>query len=307
MRRIFRVLAFVFSVVLAVVFCLRALQAEYQIKEIRNVVYKEVDGEKIMLNLFLPQQDGADLKNLPTLIFLDSGCWYSNGPGNGAFWGSEVWNCTAQGYAVVSVGHRSLSNVVFPAQIEDVRAAVRFLRAHAAEYGLDPNRFASMGCSSGGHLSTTLGIADSISPFDVGENLEQSGQVNAVIDFYGPTDFTTYLDHFDSGNPACVYMVLGADSEKDYPLQVESLLRAAHRYSTVNYVNSDYAPTIIFHGVVDPVVPISQSALFYESLRRHGVKSQFIVSNAGVHDVRSLDDLDTIRQQIFDFLKEFGF
>lgn len=296
-----------FAVLLTVVFYAPILRAEYRVKEIRDVVYKEVGGEKITLNLFLPQKDGASVENLPTLIFLDSGCWYSNGPGNGAFWGSDVWNCAAQGYAVVSVGHRSLTHVVFPAQIEDVRAAVRFLRAHAAEYGLDPNRFASMGCSSGGHLSTTLGIADNVSPFDVGENLDQSGQVNVVVDFYGPTDFTTYLEHLDSGNPACVYMVLGGNAEKDYPLQVESLLRAAYRYSTVNYVNADYAPTIIFHGVVDPVVPISQSALFYESLRRHGVKSKFIVSNVGVHDVRSLDDLEVIRKQIFGFLKEFGF
>ena len=307
MSRSRRFLTIALAAFLAVVFSLQTLRAEYQVKEIRDVVYKVADGEKITLNLFLPQENGADLKNLPTLIFLDSGCWYSNGPGNGAFWGSDVWNCAAQGYAVVSVGHRSLTHVVFPAQIEDVRAAIRFLRAHADEYGLDPNRFASMGCSSGGHLSTTLGIADAVSPFDVGENLDQSGQVNVVVDFYGPTDFTTYLNHFDSGNPACVYMVLGADPGKEYPLQVESLLRAAYRYSTVNYVDAGYAPTIIFHGVVDPVVPISQSALFYESLRRNGVKSKFIVSNVGVHDVRSLDDLEVIRQQVFDFLKEFGF
>ena len=102
-------------------------------------------------------------------------------------------------------------------------------------------------------------------------------------------------------------MVLGADNDKPYPLQVESLMRAAYRYSTVNYVNSDYAPTIIFHGVVDPVVPISQSALFYEALRRWGVKSKFIVSNVGVHDVNSLGDLETTRREIFEFLKELGF
>ena len=288
-------------------FSVSAVMADYQVKEIRGVVYKTVGDEQIKLNIFLPEQDGKTLENLATLIVLDSGCWYSNGPGNGAFWGEDVWKCTSKGYAVVSVGHRSLATTPFPAQVEDVRAAVRFLRAHAAEYGLDPSRFASMGCSSGGHLSTILGIADSVSPFEVGENLDQSGQVNVVVDFYGPTDFTTYLNHLDSGNPSCVYMVLGADNDKPYPLQVESLMRAAYRYSTVNYVNADYAPTIIFHGVVDPVVPISQSALFYEALRRWGVKSKFIVSNVGVHDVGSLGDLETTRQQIFEFLKEFGF
>ncbi len=292
---------------MALTLCASVIRAEYQVKEIRNVVYKTVGDEQIMLNLFLPQKDGEDLKGLPTLIFLDSGCWYSNGPGNGAFWGRDGWNCAADGYAVVSVGHRSLSSSVFPAQVEDVRAAVRFLRAHASEYGLDPDRFASMGCSSGGHLSTVLGISDTVSPFDIGENLDQSGQVNVVVDFYGPTDFTTYLNHFDSGNPDCVFMVLGTDTAKPFPLQIEDIRRAAYRYSTINYVNADYAPAIIFHGVVDPVVPISQSALFYEALRRSGVNSRFIVSNDGVHDVRSLGDLEVIRKQIFEFLKEFGF
>ncbi len=86
-----------FAVLLTVVFYVPTLRAEYQVKEIRDVVYKEVDGEKITLNLFLPQKNGASVVNLPTLIFLDSGCWYSNGPGNGAFWGSDVWNCAAQG------------------------------------------------------------------------------------------------------------------------------------------------------------------------------------------------------------------
>lgn len=281
---------------------------EYQVKEIRGVVYKTVGDQQICLNLFLPEKEGETLNNLPTLIFLDSGCWYSNGPGDGGFWGGAAnWNCAAKGYAVVSVGHRSLETVTFPSQIEDVRAALRFLRARASDYGLDSNRFAVMGCSSGGHLSTMTGIADGVSPFDVGENLDQSGQANAVVDFYGPTDFTTYLNHLDQGNPTCVYMVLGADMSQPYPTQVERLQRMAYLCSSVNYVNEKYAPTIIFHGVTDPVVPISQSALFYEALRRHGVKSQMIAANTGVHDVGSLGDLETTRTQIFNFLKELGF
>lgn len=292
---------------LAAMFCTGMLLAEYQTKEIRDVVYKTVDDEQVKLNIFLPEKNGEKLSDLPTLIFLDSGCWYSNGPGNGAFWGPDSWNCTAQGYAVVSVGHRSLAKVAFPAQVEDVRAAVRFLRAHASEYGLDPNRFASMGCSSGGHLSTILGISDALSPFDVGENLDQSGQVNLVVDCFGPTDFTTYLEHLGADNPPCAYMVLGYDPEKPYPRQMENLLRAAYRYSTVNYVDADYAPTIIFHGAVDSVVPLSQSALFFEALCRAGVKARLYVANDGVHSVSSLGDLEVTRQRIFEFLKEHGF
>ena len=278
---------------------------EYGVREIRGIVYKTVGEEQIQLNLFLPEKDGETLKDLPTLIFLDSGCWYSNGPGDGAIW--KMWDCVKEGYAVASVGHRSLATVKFPCQIEDVRAAVRFLRAHAAEYGLNPKRFASAGASSGGHLSTTLGIPDNVCPFDVGDNLDQSGQVNAVIDFYGPTDFISFLDNLDSDNPSCVYQVFGDGSDAEYLKQMSRVRNLAYKCSTVNYVTADFAPTIIFQGVTDTVVPLSQSALFYEALRRAKVPSRMIVANNGIHAIESLGDLNVTKKQIFDFLKEIGF
>lgn len=274
-------------------------------KEIRGVVYKTVGSEELKMNFFLPTKDGKPLENLPTLIFIDSGCWCSNGPGDGGYWG--VFGGVQKGFAVVSVGHRSLATVSFPAQIEDVRAAVRFLRAHAKEYGLNPNRFASMGCSSGGNLSTTLGIADGVCPFDVGENLDQSSQVQAVIDFYGPADFPLFISRFEKSNPDCVYQVIGADMTKPLPPQNDALMDAARLYSPITYVNADYAPTLIFHGVADGVVPVSQSSLFYEALRRAGVRSELIISNAGVHDVNSLGDLKETEKKVFDFLREIPF
>ena len=93
------------------------------------------------------------------------------------------------GYAGASIGYRLSQHAIFPAQIEDVKAAVRWLRANAKTYRLDPNRFAAWGSSAGGHLVAMLGTTGDIAEFEVGENLEVSSWVQAVVDYFGPTDF----------------------------------------------------------------------------------------------------------------------
>ena len=147
-------------------------------KEVKNVVYKVVDGREIKLNLFLPTKaDGSLAGNAPLLIDIVGGGWASGAPGDGGF--GRACGAVERGYAVASVSHRSLEpgKLVFPAQIEDARAAVRFLRANATEYGIDPNRVAAFGASSGGRLASMLGLSNKVKTFDVGENLEQSSQV----------------------------------------------------------------------------------------------------------------------------------
>ena len=90
---------------------------------------------------------------------------------------------------MASINYRLSQHAVFPAQIEDCKAAVRWLRAHAAEYHLDPNRFAAWGSSAGGHLAAMLGTTGDVKEFEVGENLGVSSRVQAVVDYFGPTDF----------------------------------------------------------------------------------------------------------------------
>ena len=94
-----------------------------------------------------------------------------------------------QGYAVASIGYRLSSDAKFPAQVEDCKAAIRWLRANAARFALDPERFAVFGESAGGYLAAMLGTTGEVKEFDVGEHLEHSSRVQAVVDFYGPTDF----------------------------------------------------------------------------------------------------------------------
>ncbi|MDO5581723.1 MAG: alpha/beta hydrolase [Planctomycetia bacterium] len=276
-------------------------QEQKQARTFLDVVYKTSDGVGLTLNLFLPA--AAESKdNIPLLIWLDSGCWYSKKPGGGGFWKSV--KALEKGFAVASVRHRNLGDgYVFPAQIEDIRAAIRYLRAHAKEYGLDPNRFAVSGGSSGGHLACMSGIADKT--FDVGDNLEFSGQANCVIDFFGPAAAHIYLLDLPFRMPDCLFLVLGAKKINNEPLinQASRLMESAKKYAPYTYVDKNYAPVLILHGVADKVVPISQSVLFYEKLQKAGVRSQLYVSNTGKHNISTLGSLPDLEKIVFDFLQ----
>ncbi|MDD3588511.1 MAG: alpha/beta hydrolase [Thermoguttaceae bacterium] len=276
----------------------------FQTKAIKDVVYKKVDGRELKMNLFLPTRNGEPLVKVPVLVHIDSGCWYSDQPGDGGLW--RTCKGVEKGNAVVSVAHRSLKDgYVFPAQIEDVKAAIRFLRAHAKDYGLDPDRIAVLGASSGGHLACMLGIPGSVKDFDVGENLEYSSQVQRVINFYSVCDMYQLLKNHPFKCVDCLYLVLGAKKNGDKPLyeQAPALLDAARKYSPATYISKDFSPTLTLQGVKDKIVPCSQSALLYEYLTLAGVRSELYMSNAGVHGVKSIASEEVLEKLIFDFLQ----
>lgn len=285
-------------------FCsvLQAAESTRPAKEFHDIVYKTVNGESLTLNLFLPAQNGETQKNLPLLIYLDSGCWHSEGPTDGGLW--RRFGALEKGFAIASVSHRSMPKNIFPDQIEDVKAAVRFLRAHAQEYGLDAHRFASLGTSSGGHLSTMLGISDRYRLFDVGDHLDQSSQVQTVINFYSPADMPYALETSPQNAIDCFFIVLGAKSipGKSYADQAPELLAAAKKYTVLSYVDENYAPTLTFQGVADPIVPTSQSCHFHEALLRSGVRTQLHICNTGVHTPESFGSDEELAAIIFNFL-----
>jgi acetyl esterase/lipase len=274
--------------------------AEYEVKAIRDVVYKTVDGVELKLNLFLPQRDGKTRENTPLLMNIDAGCWFSGKPGSGGQW--QNFGAVQKGFAVASVPHRSAKQFPFPAQIEDAKAAVRFLRAHAEEYGLDKSRFACMGYSSGGHISNMLGIPDEVKIFDVGENLDQSSQVQCVINFYGPTDIAYFLRN----NPSvdCIYQVCGAKMEdgKISRELTDELLAMAAKCSPITYVTKDSSPSLHFYGVMDRVVPVSQGCMLYEAQWEAGVRTQLYISNTGVHSVKTIASTEELAKMVFEFL-----
>jgi acetyl esterase/lipase len=156
------------------------------VKVIRDIPYVPGGHERQKLDLYLPEVRTADAKALPVIVWVHGGAWLG-----GSREGCPAVPYVRRGYAVASVGYRLSQHAPFPAQVEDCRSAVRWLRAHAKEHGLDPDRFGAWGASAGGHLVALLGTAGDVTAWDVGEHRDASPRVQCVVDWFGPSDFLT--------------------------------------------------------------------------------------------------------------------
>lgn len=229
----------------------------------------------------------------PVVIYLHGGGWSSSDKST-----LEARNTAAllnpQGYVVVSLNYRLYPESRFPAMIEDAKCAVRFLRANAEQYNLDPTRFVAWGNSAGAHLAALLGTADKSAGWDVGEYLDQSSQVQGVIDISGPADLTLGF----TGLRRAVLTVFGIKKE----IRVMG--------SPVTYVSAEDAPFLIFSGEKDKLVPQQQGQAMYDTLVNAGVSAKLVVVKNGVHDLTPYDEnptsptKDEINQIILDFLTE---
>lgn len=236
-------------------------------RELRDVPYVTGGHERQRLDLYLPAKDGS-LR--PVLVWIHGGAWEA---GSKDYCPAKI--LVGKNYVVASVGYRLSQNAVFPAQIEDCKAAIRWLRAHASEYAIDPNRIGVWGESAGGHLAALLGTTAKTKDFDVGENLDQSSAVECVIDWYGPTDFAHYGDRPPNPDPKNAYARLIGGVPAEHLDQVK-------RSSPVSYVQSDAAPFLIMQGDKDPIVPAQQSEVLDAALHKAGVESTLrIIPGAG--------------------------
>ena len=231
----------------------------------KDVAYVKDGHERQVLDLYVPEDASEPL---PVIIWIHGGGWM-NGSKDGC---PPLRKGYAQkGYAVASINYRLSGHATFPAQIEDCKAAIRWLKAHAEEHHLDPQRFGVWGSSAGGHLVALVGTSGDVKEFDVGEYLDQSSRVQAVCDFYGPTDFkvfvTTegYTDHANPQSPESK-LIGGAVLENQEKVD---------RVNPITYVTKDDPPFLIVHGSADPVVPINQSQLLLAALQKEGIKADF--------------------------------
>jgi acetyl esterase/lipase len=237
----------------------------------RDLAYVTNGHPRQRLDLYLPK----DGKNLPLIINIHGGAFR----GGSKDMGVPV-DYLARGYAVASINYRLSQHAIFPAQIEDCKAAVRWLRAHAARYHLDPAHFAAWGSSAGGHLAAMLGTTGDVKAFEVGENLAFSSRVQAVVDYFGPTDFLQMDAHrvssgqtHDSANSPESQLIGG-------PLQ-DNKDKAA-KANPITYVTKDTPPFLICHGDADPLVPHHQSELLEAALKQAGVPvTLYTVKGAG--------------------------
>lgn len=242
-------------------------------KTFKDIPYVTAGHERQRLDLYLPESTEGPL---PLLIWVHGGGWQNGSKENGLPM-RQGW--TGRGYAVASLNYRLSGHAIFPAQIEDCKAAIRWLRAHASEYGLDPDRFGVWGSSAGGHLVALLGTSGDVKEFDVGEHLDHSSRVQAVCDYYGPTDFEAFVtrpgyeSHASPTSPEA--KLLGGT--------VLENLELAAKANPITHVTNDDPPFLIVHGDKDSVVPIQQSELLFDALKKAGRPVHFHTIKGAAH------------------------
>jgi acetyl esterase/lipase len=239
----------------------------------RDLEYGRGGHERQKLDLYLP----AHAQKPPLVVWIHGGGWQ-----NGSKDRTPTLALLSHGYAVASINYRLSSHAVFPAQIEDCKSAIRWLRAHAAKFGYDGDRIAAWGSSAGGHLVALLGVTGDEKEFDRGERLDVSSRVQAVVDFYGPTD----LLNMDAQATAISRMKHDAPESPEAKLlggPVQENTAKARRASPLTYVSKEDTPFLIVHGDADPLVPVAQSHTFVAALNKAGVDASLYVVKGGGH------------------------
>ncbi|MFA6545009.1 MAG: alpha/beta hydrolase [Limisphaerales bacterium] len=243
------------------------------VKVTRELPYAPGGHERHKLDIYTPESASAGAK-LPLVVWVHGGGW-QNGSKNAC---PALW-LVPRGYVVASINYRLSSHATYPAQIEDCKAAIRWLRANAASYGIDGERIGAWGSSAGGHLVALLGVTGDVKDFDKGENLQVSSAVQAVCDFFGPTDFLQMtrfpgaIPH-DSPNSPESKLIGGAIQENK-----DKVARA----NPLTFVSRADAPFLILHGDKDPVVPIHQSELLEAALKQAGVEATLVKLEGAGH------------------------
>lgn len=238
----------------------------------RDVVYAVADGHKLTLDIAYPDNL---IEPAPAIVDIPGGAWRTvRKSSEDAIWYAQ------QGFVGVSITHRTSDIAVFPAAVHDCKTLIRWLRANAKKYHIDPDKIGVTGFSSGGHLATLLGTSggDRYLEGD-GGYAEYSSRVQAVVDHFGPTDFmrmnevryADFMDHFDAKSPESLFLG-GPIKEKP------ELVRLAN---PITYIDPRDPPVWIGHGEKDGMVIINQSELLYEALKKAKVETEFVrVKNA---------------------------
>jgi acetyl esterase/lipase len=259
---------------------------------LRDVTYCTAGGVQLKMDIFPPTltQSGP----APVIMYVHGGSWQ-----HGDKWeiGLAADQLAARGYLVTSINYRLAPDYKWPAQIEDVKCAVRYLRANAAKYNLDPNRIGAWGSSAGGHLVAMLGLAGPGAGFEGnGGYQDQPSAVQAVVDMFGPSDLIAFdLDMFAQGVSRNVFGVL--------PGQPKDVLVRA---SPVTYVSEDAPPFLIIQGDKDRLVPPGQSQELYDKLKSAGATAQLVmVQNAGHGLVPAGGDINPSTAQIAEMIPNF--
>lgn len=255
---------------------LRRMLTKIDVK--KDVAYVEDGHERQKLDLYLPKNSTG---KRPLVIWIHGGGWRQ---------GSKK-NCRAiplveRGFVVASINYRLSSHAVFPAQIHDCKAAVRWLRRHADLHGIDESKIGVWGSSAGGHLAALLGTSGDVKELagvDVGD--DGSCRIQAVCDWFGPTNLLLMnkqagslgkMDHDSVSSPES--LLLGGE--------LQTVPDKAAAANPISYVTSDDPPFLILHGDIDPLVPVKQSQMLYDALLAANCDAEFTIVEGEGHGFR---------------------
>jgi acetyl esterase/lipase len=257
------------------------------VKAEKNIPYAATNDPRQTLDLYLPRKSPGD-KPLPVIVNIHGGAFRMGDKSMGV---RELLPLVARSdYAVASINYRLSGQAIWPAQIHDCKAAIRWVRANARKYNFDPEKMGVIGASAGGHLVAMLGTSGGLDALegDLGPNKRTSSKVQCVVDQFGPSDLLAMGGTHDAGDSPESQLIGGA---------VQANKDAARFASPITYVTPDDPPFLILHGTADPLVPFNQSERLASRLKEAGVSCLFIpVTGAGHGGFRTQEVPSRIRQ-----------
>jgi acetyl esterase/lipase len=254
--------------------------AEVVVQE--NITYGKTDDTELKLDLARPEGDGP----FPAIVFIHGGGW-SQGSRQG--YGGQIQEAAKRGYVAATISYRLMqfdeseketttATPIFPAQIHDAKAAIRWLRANAEKYNVDPDRIGVTGGSAGGHLSLLVGLTDPAANLE-GESgsPDQSSRVQAVVNVYGPTDMTFC---YEKSSVVWIFRLFMGGT----PDEADERYKAA---SPITYVSKDDPPVLTLHGDQDVLVPVEQAKVLDEKMKAAGASHTLMVFEGQRHGFRA--------------------
>lgn len=281
-----------------------------EVKQISGVVYEQVPSRgypnvPMQLDLLQPQKK----TKMPAIVYVTGGGFINANRDNGV----QLRNYLAEkGYVVASITYRVAPTAQFPQPLEDVKASIRYLRAHADQWNIDKDRIGIIGGSAGGYLSAFAGTTSGTKTFDKGENLQESCKVNCAVDLYGLSDLSQVgMDyspevqqlHKSAGATEALWVngspVFGG---KDGGVLADP--KATEAANPIAYIGKNSAPMLLMHGTADRVVSPGQTDLLYQALKAKGVPAERYeipgAAHGGVYWVQ-----DKVLQVIGDFFDRY--
>ena len=242
-------------------------------KIIENLVYARTPEKKLLLDLYIPKLTSAT--PFPVVVWIHGGGWRG---GNKAK--PHALPLVKHGYVVASINYRLSKQATFPAQIYDCKSAIRWLRANAKNFHLNPDRIGVWGASAGAHLAALLGTSGSVKDLDGNlGNKGYSSRVQAVVDFYGPTDFLK----MDEAGSKITHNAPDSPESRLIGAPIQKSKEKVALANPITYVSKNASAFLIVHGDKDKIVPYEQSRLLHSALLKVGVESTFYILKGGGH------------------------